>query len=179
MKTTKRFFSLIEVAIGFSLIAIICSALLSSFAKTRFFAKKIEGVKSRVLEEHFCYQMLSDIFAKADPSSFTKITEPNTEQETLSFVFHNKLDKELVYSGRMHGLLKLENNSLVLEVRPNAHTRARKQTLLSSVSAFHWNRPPNILEFFLTHKDHLVRLPIFLTPQKDYAGIPINTKDSL
>ena len=144
----KSPFTLLEVLISFSLLAIILGILFSHFRSSSILSAKTEKVKTMSLAREHVYERLSQIFSKIESSEkffvdesvgsfFTEEISDNEKPKELNFGIKHSIDKEIEFSSYILGKLFVDkDNMLTLELRPykkEDSNKVRIEKMLPSV----------------------------------------------
>lgn len=145
----KRPFFLLEILIALSLISVIMSLLFSVFLKNLMIEKKMEEVRSSILERQHIQTRLQDLFTSLQtrgfPSPLYTETPPKDSSPNLFFYTDHGIDPDSRFSGIVLARLYVDNKKrLCLGLYPQedgSRKKNRKEVLLSNVSKLR-------LEFF-------------------------------
>lgn len=121
----KRSFSLIEILISVTLLALLTSSLFYSYRKINFEKKEASHLLKPLLEERYADIKLFRFLSKAQ---FEQETLFYTQDNHLFFIFDHGAHKEPLLSGSVLGHLYWEKKTetIYLEVRP--HPQSGKET---------------------------------------------------
>ncbi|MCH9630169.1 MAG: hypothetical protein S4CHLAM37_01630 [Chlamydiia bacterium] len=144
----KSPFTLVEVLISFSLLAIILGILFTHFRSSSIISSKTEKVKTMSLAREHVYERLSQMFSCVESSEkffvdesacsfYTEEVSENEKPKELYFGIKHSIDREIEFSSYILGKLFIdEENILTMELRPykkeNAH-KVRIEKMLPSV----------------------------------------------
>ncbi|MCB1084706.1 MAG: type II secretion system protein [Chlamydiia bacterium] len=114
----KYSFTLLEVVMGLSLIALILGFVMTSLFQQSYLKKNLSLAEEVVIARAFCQQRLDKLFAtiSSDPdiSSTPLFTHQEKRFPTLNFTFNNGIDPNPDLSGEVHAKLVLEEDALKL-----------------------------------------------------------------
>ena len=136
LKKRKTAFTLIEVALSFSILAIIILFLLSSFRSSIVLSLKVEKARHLIFSRYHIHERLSQIFFKVEccvnpllelgeGAFYTE--ESSIPPSSLYFAFNNGIDPEEEFTGMVYGKLFIENHSLFLEIWPMKEKNSPKR----------------------------------------------------
>ena len=127
----KRPLSLLEVAIGLALTAILLTALFSSFRQSVQINAKVKKL-TETLHPKFVMQMrLAKVFEGIDGGKFTLAQKDRTELPELIFLFDNGVDPDPLFVGEVEGRLFCRNKNLYLTL--GVKKRKREELIFKGV----------------------------------------------
>jgi hypothetical protein len=158
LKKRKQAFTLIEVALSFSILSIIILFLFSTFRSSIVLSSKVEHVRHLIFSRYHIHERLSQMFFKIDScinpllelgesAFYTKETRETTSPSSLYFTFDNGIDPEEEFSGMVCAHLFLENTTLFLEMWPMKEKNSSKRRCeelfkkIDSLSFIFYKRP--------------------------------------
>lgn len=138
LKKRKNAFTLIEVALSFSILSIIILFLLSTFRSSIVLSSKAEKARQLIFSRYHIHERLSQIFFKVEScvnpllergegAFYTEQSSEYTPPSSLYFVFNNGIDPEEDFTGMVYGKLFIENHSLFLEIWPMKDRNSKKK----------------------------------------------------
>lgn len=138
IKKKKHSFTLIEVALSFSILSIIILFLLSTFRSSIVLSSKVEKARHLIFSRYHIHERLSQIFFKVEScvnplleqgeaAFYTEEGSEHTTPSSLYFTFDNGIDPEEAFTGFVYGKLFLQNHSLFLELWPAKEKNSTKR----------------------------------------------------
>lgn len=130
----RQCLTLIEVCIAFGILSICLTLLFTNFRTASKLLAKSEKAKIAMMQTEWMMQRLNLIFEHIDPQSIKK------EEGKLCFTFENGLDPEMIFSGKRHGELILdETGRFLLKIQGKKEEAVREELLTESVDEVQWD----------------------------------------
>jgi len=147
-KRTKRPFSLIEILLGLSIMAMLLSFLFSSLTQSIKLSSIIHAIQNDSLKNGLLYGRLSKIFDKSNHNTILFLKNPTSQKvESISFEIDNAIDPQTMFSGKVFVKIYNDNSHLVLELSSQNKKHKRKEILFENFSHLQWEEH---LPFFIT-----------------------------
>lgn len=123
----KRAFTLIEVIVAFALLAMISTALFTTFRRQTLLKVELTKAETALLQRKYFQERLSQILSQSK-SLFT-------EEGSLHLIFDNGIDPQTTFCHAVKSKIFLENDELLLEMTPFEGEEKRQEVLFQNVEA--------------------------------------------
>lgn len=180
-RRSKRFLTLVEVALSFSLISIILFILFSNFKSATRIQNQMESARPIVLEKQMFYQKLNQMLSLADPNSVQSIHQEDDPHPSLTLTFDNGLDPVSIFSDQVRALLSLNDESdLILEIYSMVDKSASKrEILLKGVEEIAWDlKTTDIVFLTVKQKAQEANQFAFFLPKTLTEGYSLRKKET-
>lgn len=199
-KTRRRYITLIEVLLSFSLIIIIVGSLLMYLRRTIFLQTKLQTAEREILSRAHIQQQLHYVFSHLEYGKDAEFfTREGTQGLELHFSFDNKIDIDHSFSGKVKGVIRVQDRQLIIEIKPIlSDTLIREWVIAKNIDALAWrfisfdttlnaiplrlwpqceNSYPDIFSLVIEIRGITHIFPIFLF--KNFSGIPYERKKGI
>ena len=133
----KRFFSLVEIVISLSLIAIILFFLFNHFVFITKYENKIQSIKKQSFKQAYLHSKLAYIFNQLSIENpiFYLEKEKNNNLYSLNFFFDNGIDISPNFSHFLFGKIYVnKKKELILETLSDDKKNKREEILFNNIT---------------------------------------------